>query len=315
MSIQGQLFSYNKQNPVELGKVSWLRNYDDALKASAERNQPILILFQEVPGCGNCTTFGNDIMSHPLIVEVIESCFIPLCIYNNQGGHDKKIIEKYKEPAWNNPVIRIVDKNGMDIVERQPDFRFKSKTIFSIKEALMASGQEIPKYIEILLLETNVLDNKKAEEFYLGMYCFWKGEKEIGVINGVIGTEAGYMFGKEVVKIVYDTDRTNMDDIITKAKKAGCADAIYAPIQKKDTKNHILPVGTYRKDPEDKYYLTTSKYKVIPMTLLQKTIVNRAISIGEDPSVYLSPRQLSVLRDKKSTKNQTGNNIVDVWYK
>ena len=60
-NIQGQLtFSIPKDNPLELGKVNWLRDYDKAVKKSKGQNKPIFILFQEVPGCSTCQNFGND---------------------------------------------------------------------------------------------------------------------------------------------------------------------------------------------------------------------------------------------------------------
>ncbi|MDJ0803309.1 MAG: hypothetical protein QNI89_09415 [Desulfobacterales bacterium] len=37
-------------NPVEVGTVQWGRNFDAALKMSAESGKPVLVLFQEVPG-------------------------------------------------------------------------------------------------------------------------------------------------------------------------------------------------------------------------------------------------------------------------
>ena len=38
------------QNPVEVGNVHWGRDFDAALKMSAESGKPVLVLFQEVPG-------------------------------------------------------------------------------------------------------------------------------------------------------------------------------------------------------------------------------------------------------------------------
>ena len=37
-------------NPVEVGNVDWGRDFDAALKMSAESGKPVLVLFQEVPG-------------------------------------------------------------------------------------------------------------------------------------------------------------------------------------------------------------------------------------------------------------------------
>ncbi len=37
-------------NPVEVGHVNWGRDFDAALKMSAESGKPVIVLFQEVPG-------------------------------------------------------------------------------------------------------------------------------------------------------------------------------------------------------------------------------------------------------------------------
>lgn len=309
-----QIFNFPANNPIELGKVAWHRNYETAIKESDRKNLPILILFQEVPGCSNCTTFGNEILSHPLIVEAIETCFVPLCIYNNYPGNDKDILDKFGETSWNNPVIRVITSHGKDLVPRQPDFRSRTKTIETLIEAIKKSGNQIPEYLKILLEETEANEKGLKEEAYFSMYCFWSGEKEISRLNGVIATEAGFMQGKEVVKVTYRKDKASLSDIFLKAKKVGCGDDVYAAINEKSQLS-IKPISTYRKDNEDKYYLSKSSYRVIPMTDLQKTKVNRAIGIGLDPNTYLSPRQLTLLHKKNVSKSQISANIEKVWWK
>ena len=62
------LFSFTNNdipNPEELGKVNWLRDYDEARQLSAQQAKPILILFQEVPGCSTCKGFGNNVIKSP----------------------------------------------------------------------------------------------------------------------------------------------------------------------------------------------------------------------------------------------------------
>lgn len=39
-----------RTQPVEIGTVDWLRDLDEAKRASQESGKPILLLFQEVPG-------------------------------------------------------------------------------------------------------------------------------------------------------------------------------------------------------------------------------------------------------------------------
>ncbi|MCP3920730.1 MAG: hypothetical protein GY711_34825 [bacterium] len=38
------------KTPVELGRVGWTRNLDEAAQASAKDGRPVLLLFQEIPG-------------------------------------------------------------------------------------------------------------------------------------------------------------------------------------------------------------------------------------------------------------------------
>lgn len=52
----------------ELGDVMWLRDHDRGLALAAEQNKPVLLLFQEVPGCSTCVRFGQDVLTHPLVV-------------------------------------------------------------------------------------------------------------------------------------------------------------------------------------------------------------------------------------------------------
>jgi len=47
-------FSSNIDQPIELGKVSWMRNFDEGILKSKKENKPIFLLFQEVPGCSTC---------------------------------------------------------------------------------------------------------------------------------------------------------------------------------------------------------------------------------------------------------------------
>ena len=89
----------NYSQPEELGKVSWNRDYNKALSQSKITGKPVFILFQEIPGCSTCKNYGNNILTHPFIVETIEEYFIPLAIYNNKSGKDAEVLRLYGEPS------------------------------------------------------------------------------------------------------------------------------------------------------------------------------------------------------------------------
>jgi len=151
-----------------------------------------------------------------------------------------------------------------------------------------------------------------VEEAYLSMYCFWTGEKEIAQLDGVVATEAGYMHGKEVVKVTYDKNVSNLSTISKKAKKKSCSDNVYA-----NTSDKVVDkkTGKYKKDRQDKYYLTHSPLQYVPMTELQKTLVNSALGRGKNPSQYLSPRQLEFTSKSKRKKSMISKSIYAAWEK
>ena len=92
MDMNAQRTDANNQ-PKELGKVSWYRNYDEAIDEAKRLNKPVFILFQEVPGCATCQNYGKNVLSYPLIVDAIENEFVPLAIFNNVKGHDRKVLK------------------------------------------------------------------------------------------------------------------------------------------------------------------------------------------------------------------------------
>jgi len=102
----------------ELGRVDWYRDYDKAIAIAKTENKVVVILFQEVPGCATCRNYGHNVLSHPLMVEALENSFIPLAIHNNDAGKDREILKRFGEPSWNNPVVRIIDVTGNDLVKR-----------------------------------------------------------------------------------------------------------------------------------------------------------------------------------------------------
>ncbi len=272
---------------VELGDVQWLRNYDEAVKRAEAEDKDIFILFQEVPGCSTCRNYGKNLLTHPLIVETIEDQFIPLAIFNNHKGHDREILTRFNEPTWNNPVARIVNAKGNDVVDRLSGNYSMLGLISLLEEGISARKVLVPKYLSLLRSEYT-----HTEELVLGMYCFWEGEKVIGNMPGVSTTEAGWMSGYEVVKVKYDPDQIAAHEIIEQANKRRCADVVFSDEDIKQNKVKTKTLNHYRIDRQDKYYLNRSKYKDLKLTKAQSTKVNSYLAQGLDPEEWLSGRQI-----------------------
>lgn len=270
--------------PEELGKVQWLRNLEEGQKLAVQNGKPILILFQEVPGCSNCKRYGANTLSHPLIVEAIESLFVPVCIYNNKGGKDAEALKRFDEPSWNNPVVRIVRSDYSDIILRIADFRSSLQLIRGMRTALELSGFEVPAYLNLLETEFAAREAGTATATF-SMYCFWSGEGTFGAIPGVIETTPGFQHGKEVVQVVYDPNVTSLDALTAQAAPKGI---------KACSGNE-----GFRPDDTPKYYMAQTAYKNLHLTSLQACLVNSRIGARQSPDDLLSPRQLAQLKKGK----------------
>lgn len=283
-------------NPVELGAVHWLRDFDEAQARSRTECKPILILFQEVPGCQTCRTYGSEVLSHPLIVEAMETYFIPLAIYNNKGGHDGDVLKKYNEPAWNNPVVRIVDAQGKDLTQRlSGNYSAAGLTDLMIQVMIKNSGV-VPQYLQLLADEFTAQQRGIASATY-SMYCFWSGEALFGNVNGVVKTTAGWQDGREVVKVEYDPSVISKSQLDKISNKLSCK---------------ATSPGSFKTDSTPKYYLSNHAYRVIPMTEIQKCRVNSALAENQDADIFLSPGQLAFL-SAKSKKNNVSLSINEAW--
>ena len=274
---------------IELGKVSWYRDYDIALEQSKQKDKPVLILFQEVPGCATCRNYGQDVLSNPLLVEAIEDQFVPLVIHNNKGGKDREVLNKYKEPTWNNPVVRIVDAQGKNLVKRVSGNYSAIGLYTAMEQALEKTYHPIPEYVQLLGEELSATKNRGIKETYFSMYCFWTGEKELGATDGVLLTEAGFMKGREVVKVTYDEQKISELELETYARQHD-----FKPIAKDNS-------YSWASNDED-YFLRRSHFKYLPLSDTQKTKINSALGKRENAEKYLSPSQHLWLQEIKANK-------------
>jgi len=301
------------KNPMELGTVHWNRNLEEAQNKAVQNKKPIFILFQEIPGCSTCKNYGSEVLSHPLIVEAIESYFIPLAIHNNKSGKDQIALDYFKEPSWNNPVVRIVHPDLSPLVDRLSGNYTAFGLVAKITAALLKSGHKIPDYLNLLEEElmAKALGTEKA---FLGMYCFWSGEKNYAQLDGVIGTRAGFINGAEVVEVKYNPNKISLEQIIAHGKKSNNADRIYVDntnvsnIKNIDIKH--VKLGEFKVDPELKYYLFNSLYKYVPMSELQTTRINKFLSENRNPDHLLSPNQKKILEKIKLNSTNKMQNLI-----
>lgn len=316
---------HKSDNPVELGHVDWLRNFNEAKEKAVKENKPLLVFFQEVPGCSTASGYGKRVMTHPLIVEAVETLFVPVAIYNNVGGHDREILNSFNEPTWNNPVVRIITPEGKPLSPRLNGDYTRLGLVNSMVTALKNNNVPIPKYLEVLQMELSAKNSQKDTAVF-SMYCFWTGEAGLGNIDGVVSTKPGFMGGREVVSVEYNKDIISYGELVSVAKSKNVSKNVFVKNgSERKVATDILGSGavhnsgTFRSDSEPKYYMSRTLYRYVPMMQLQASLVNSALGSRTSPDKYLSPRQLEILSairkspDLKWKNNIGETEITSVW--
>lgn len=242
-------------------------------------------------------------MSHPLLVEAIESEFVPVLVINNQPGKDAEILKRYREPAWNYQVIRFLDGGGKDLIPRKD----KVWTIGPLVERMIASLEKarrpVPNYLRAVA-EEHATANQSRTAFQ--QFCFWTGELKLGGLEGVVSTEAGWFGGHEVTLVTWDRTRTDLKTLVSEAEKAQCADRVYVA---SDAELKLLEGKTrlragkldksYRaaKASDQKKQLQGTAFAKLKLSPMQATKVNALARTNPKAAMaWLSPKQIAQLK-------------------
>ncbi|MEO1174564.1 MAG: thioredoxin family (seleno)protein [Myxococcota bacterium] len=266
----------------ELGIVDWERDFRAAQSESARSGRPMLVLFDEVPGCSTVRGYGERVLSHPLIKEAMETLFVPVAVFNNVGGEDRKVLNHFREATWNNPAVRIMSSDEKPLARRLYGDYSVAATARVMIEALEAKGQSAPSYLELLTASA------RTETATYEMYCFWSGEVALGGVDGVVKSEPGFN-GGEVVRLEYDRKLVSLSDLDRVAKSARA---------KRVSSDRFVP-----SPKDDKYQLKHSLLRFVPLTDTQASRVNAALGQRANPLVHLSPGQREIY---SAIKRQNG---------
>ncbi|MGI9536626.1 MAG: VPGUxxT family thioredoxin-like (seleno)protein, type 2 [Desulfocapsaceae bacterium] len=268
-----------EDNPIEVGEVNWQRDYEAALGRSRESGKPVLLFFQEVPGCIGCQNFGQQVLTNPLLVEAVEDEFIPVLVYNNRlTGMDARLLKQFGEPSWNYQVIRFIDAEQRDVIPRRDRIWDLAGIAARMAAALEAVGRPVPNYLRAVATEHDK-DNIRTAVF--AMSCFWTGEYQLGSIEGVVTTEAGFYQGREVTMVSYDQEQLALEQLIEQAAARRCAQSVYI-------ENYSAAVGSSLKVKQ----FDRSGYRRAPLSDQKKQIQRWLKAHGE---LQLSQMQLTKL--------------------
>ncbi len=279
--------------PIEVGTVRWLRELSDALTHAADSQRPIFALFQEVPGCAGCQQFGAEVLSDPVLVDAIETEFVPLLIHNNTGGRDAEVLAQFGEPAWNFQVVRFLDAVGHDVIERRDRVWETGPVAARMIDALEATQRPVPGYLR--LLEQQHSDRLRS--VFIAQPCFWVGEAALGGIDGVVTTEVGFMERLEVTHLRFDPLATTLEEILATGADRQVASVAFADGTAEPAGGvPVHPISKFRRAPASDQFRQLQGRIPAGLNPAQLTKLNAAAVGRADISNHLSPRQLSELR-------------------
>ena len=80
-------------------------------------------------------------------MKLIESHFVPVAIHNNnrdRNSHDRAILKKFKEPAWNYQIVRFIGADGKDLIPRKDKVSTKKGIAERMAAALEKAKRPVP---------------------------------------------------------------------------------------------------------------------------------------------------------------------------
>ena len=275
--------------PEETAAIPWVDDLDFALAQSKASGQPILALFHDAPDCADCRSIWNELTSHPLLAEAAAEAFVALWL----NPHQSQRFTTSREP------LMFLNAAGQPLLPPPSRPYAPHRLALRMQHALHAAHRPVPRYLQALAMEQDVSKHTRAA---FAMFCYWIGEYELGKIEGVISTEAGWLECHEVTLVTYHQDQLTLLELAHKAAEVTCARKVFAPTQPERQvlmSSTRLAVGTlddrYRKaKPSDqkKQLQRWNVSGISELTPMQLTKLNAFAPDDEQRALsWLSPRQ------------------------
>jgi len=148
-------------------------------------------------------------------------------------GKAADVLKRYGEPAWNFQVVRFLTADGKDLIPREDKVWTvpapAKRMVRSLKMAGLPASEALQHLAGRLAVAASPL-----QKVAFAQACFWVGEMQLGQIEGVERTEAGYFEGREVTLVEFNSQRVALPDLVKAMLARQCADRIYTatPIDK-----------------------------------------------------------------------------------
>lgn len=274
----------------EAAVIPWLHDLDSALSQSKVSGKPVLALLHGVSDCTDCQSIRHELSSHPLLAEATADEFVALQINSRQS----------QRVTSSDRALRFFDSRGQALLSPTSNPHSTMSIAQQMAHALHTANRPVPRYLQALAMERDVSKHKRSA---FAMFCYWIGEYELGKIDGVISTEAGWLEGREVTLVNYHEDHLALPQLAEKAAEVRCAQKVFAPTKEERqilaSSPIRLVVGTlddrYRKakpSGQKKQIQRWDLSGVLGLTSMQLTKLNAFAPDDRQLALsWLSPRQ------------------------
>ncbi len=269
--------------------ITWQNSFNVAVEQSQRSGKPVMAILQSTPDCANCQALQRDLAAHPLLAEAVAEEFIALKL---DRRHDRS-------SATASQHLLFLDTAMQPIATDAGPTPSPHTIAVRMIQALEAVKRPVPNYLHAASMELETAKHKQAA---FAMFCYWVGEYELGKIDGVVATEAGWLEGREVTLVRYHQDRLALPELARKAAEVKCARKVFAPTEaerREISDSTRLTVGTlddrYRiaKPSDQKKQIESWDLSgVSGLTSMQLTKINAlAPDSPKHALAWLSPRQ------------------------
>jgi hypothetical protein len=296
--------------------------YSDLREAKREAKRQRKPIFCTRTGADFNKVFHSSALTHPLIVEAVESLFVTV--------NSEIDLEVPGSPVC--ATVQILDEKGTPLLPHIGGDLLLRRNMVVVVELLVKSltkcSIEVPKYLQLLLEEesgrSEVLPSGKRRKLdriaIFGVSDYHVIEAKFANAAGVLNIQAGLYKGRQVLQVTYASRVTSFDSLLRYALSSNFATSIYYQSQDEFVvarsvcdqlrrSYHIIgkieDSSLINNVVDGRSGIRKTALRYVPMTSLQKVHANKLVHEGlfNEASHLLSPRQAEKMMRSFSNVN------------
>ena len=226
----------------EAGAVHWTTSFAQAEVEARASGKLIFVQFTEIPGSQTCQDYGRDVLSHPIIADLLEEAFVPCLVNTHGGGEAAEILGIFGIAALSGgPAVHFVDADRREVAPRyqckaahgNPNLRAEAAAVFhAAADALAAVQQPLPPYARLMgpVGAAAVVGlGMESEWLVFTVDSFWSAEALLGALPAALSTEVGWCGGafqspprlEQAVRLEFDSSVAGAGEIVSAAMALG----------------------------------------------------------------------------------------------